>query len=467
MSNFINDDFLLQSDTAKYLYHTYAATLPIIDYHNHLAAKDIYQNYKYDSIGEAWLSCDHYLWRALRSNGIDEHFVTGTATSYEKFQKFCETIPYLIGNPIYHWCHLELKRYFNLDLIINPENCEKIWAHCQQAFDANEHDFRSLLIKSGVQTLCTTDDPLDELYYHQKLQQEEFEVQVLPTFRADRLLDINNQTEFLHTLHGLHLSTGIKVTDFSSYSRAIAKRVKYFSKYHCRLSDIGMPTIEFAPFSIQELDQIMCALLAGRELTVYQVAQFKTAVFEVLGKAYHRHGWSMQIHIGVLPNVNQRRFYTLGGGTGFSIINDQPIAKNLSALLSLLDNTNSLPQTILYNLNPNDNAILGTVIGAFQDSDAQAGKIQLGSAWWFNDNKSGMENQLTDLANLGVLGRFVGMLTDSRSVLSMSRHEYFRRILCNLIGKWVEEGELQNDEALLKQTIENICYYNAKSYFNF
>ncbi|MFA0413942.1 glucuronate isomerase [Vibrio renipiscarius] len=467
MSSYIHHDFLLSGETAKRLYHRYAAALPIIDYHNHLDAKEIDENRHYDNIAQAWLSCDHYLWRALRSNGVDEHFITGNASDYQKFQKWCETMPYLIGNPLYHWCHLELKKYFDLDLLINPENCEAIWQHCNQKLSQDSYQFQSLLESSQVETLCTTDDPLSDLAYHRKLAASAFSVQVLPTFRADGLIEIENHRQFQKTLTTLSAVTNMDVIDFADYSRAINARVDYFAHHGCKLSDLGLKVVEFAHYQPEVLDRVIAKVRDGEELGREEIAQFKTAVFEVLGKAYHKHGWSMQIHIGVLTNVNRRRLDELGGGTGFSVISDNAIAENLSGLLSLLDQERQLPQTILYSLNPKDNPVLGSIIGAFQDSDAHPGKIQLGSAWWFNDHKAGMERQLQDLANLGALGRFVGMLTDSRSILSLSRHDYFRRILCNLLGQWVDEGQLPNDEPLLKQSVENICYYNAKQFFNF
>ncbi|TEW54664.1 glucuronate isomerase [Psychromonas sp. RZ22] len=467
MSQFINEDFLLQGKTAKSLYHQHASKMPIIDYHNHLDAKDIYNDIQYRSMTDAWLSGDHYLWRALRSNGVDEHFITGDAPKYEKFQKWCETMPYLLGNPLYHWCHLELKTYFGLDIRINSENCAKIWKHCNAQLKSSSHSLRQLLLSSHVETLCTTDDPLSDLSYHRKLAESDFSVQVLPTFRADSLFAIDDAEKFHQMLTKLSVLTNIAVNDFTSYAEAIIERVRYFSEHQCRLSDVGLKVVNYAPSSAAVLDQIIRKLLLQEPLSALEVAQFKTAVFKVLGEAYYAHGWSMQVHIGVLTNVNRRRLNELGKGTGFSVINDNAIATNLCHLLSMLDEQRRLPQTILYSINPKDSVVLGSILGAFQDSDSVPGKIQLGSAWWFNDHKAGMEKQLQDLANLGALGRFIGMLTDSRSVLSFSRHDYFRRILCNLIGHWVDTGELPKDKALLSQTVENICYWNAKNYFNF
>lgn len=467
MSQFISSDFLLQGETAKNLYHQFASSMPIIDYHNHLDAKDIYNDIHYRSMTDAWLTSDHYLWRALRSNGVDEHFITGDAAKYEKFKKWCEAMPFLVGNPIYHWCHLELKIYFKLDLLINSKNCAAIWQHCNAMLKKGSHSMRQLLISSKVETLCTTDDPVSDLHYHRKLAQSDFPVQVLPTFRADGLFDIDDSVKFNAMIKQLIALTDINIVDFNSYSKAVVMRIHYFAEHHCRLSDLGLKVVDYAESSKGELDKVMAKTLSEERLSALEIKQFKSALFKVLGEAYHAHGWSMQIHIGVLTNVNKRRLDSLGGGTGFSVINDNIISTNLCLLLNSLDENRRLPQTILYSINPKDSAVLGSILGAFQGSDAQPSKIQLGSAWWFNDHKAGMEKQLQDLANLGALGRFVGMLTDSRSVLSFSRHDYFRRILCNLLGQWVDRGELPNDQQLLRQTVENICYKNAKNYFNF
>ncbi|WP_220719134.1 MULTISPECIES: glucuronate isomerase [Agarivorans] len=467
MSVFIHPNFLLQGNTAETLYHSYAESMPIIDFHNHLEAQDIWNDYQYQNIADAWLSRDHYLWRALRSNGVDEFYITGGADAYSKFEKWCETIPYLVGNPLYHWCHYELKKYFNIDLLLNPDNCDEIWRRCNDLLQSSSHSVRRLLIDSKVELLCTTDSPLSNLVYHQQLAASDYPVQVLPTFRADDLLAIEEPKLFLNMLESLSQVSGVVISDFSSYLKAIYSRIDYFAANNCRLSDLGLKVIDFAEYSYADLDDSIAKLIGGENLSKLAETQFKTAIFHALGKACHQHGWSMQLHIGVLSNVNKRRCNTLGKGTGFSVIGDNAIAESLCKLLNLLEEDRCLPQTILYSLNPKDNVVLGSIIGAFQDSDAQPGKIQLGAAWWFNDHQSGIEKQLKDLANLGALGRFVGMLTDSRSVLSMSRHDYFRRILCNLLGEWIDKGYMPNDQALIKQTVENICYRNARQYFNF
>ncbi len=467
MSLFIHENFLLQAKTARHLYHQYAADMPIIDYHSHLEAEKIYNNYQYGSISEAWLSEDHYMWRALRSNGVDESFITGDASDYEKFQKWCEIMPYLIGNPIYHWCHLELKKYFGIDLLINPENCDQIWQKCYALLQSPSYGFRQLLQNNRVEVLCTTDDPLSDLKYHRQLAQSDFKTKILPTFRADGLFAIHKNEEFPQLIKELGYLTGVSIQLFDDYVLAIEKRMDFFAENGCKLSDLGMPDVDFAQYSREDIDRIFSKATANEALNSKEIAQFKTALFKALGHAYHRRGWSMQLHIGVLSDVNERRLKAIGSCTGFSVMKDHPIGDNLCKLLNVLDKDRKLPQTILYSLNPKDNATLGSILGAFQDSDSSAGKIQLGCAWWFNDHKLGMEKQLEDLANLGAFGRFIGMLTDSRSIFSLSRHDYFRRILCNLLARWVDQGEIPNDEQLLKKTIENICLNNAKQYFKF
>ncbi|MGL6312459.1 glucuronate isomerase [Vibrio sp. WXL103] len=464
---YINDNFLLTSPLAQHLYHQYAAPMPIIDYHNHLDAKDIWQDTQYENLAQAWLHSDHYVWRAMRSNGINEHFITGNAPDNDKFAKWCEAMPYLLGNPLYQWSHLELKRFFDCDLLLNPDNEKAIWQHCNQRLATGQNSTRQVLKQLNVKALCTTDSPLDHLQYHAALAESDFDVQVLPTFRADELFSFDNPEKIEELAERLHTLTAIPANTFANYVAAIEARMEHFHRLGCRLSDLGLTKVEFAECDEREAERIFFRLREGEELTDQEVIQLKTRLLVELGKRYHKFGWSMQIHIGVLVNVNQRRKAQLGGGTGFSVINDRLIAEHLASLLSALDSSAELPNTVLYNLNPNHNAILSCMAGAFQDSDSAAGKIQFGAAWWFNDHKDGMEAQLTTLKNLGALGRFVGMLTDSRNIFSFSRHEYFRRVLCNLLAKWVEEGELPHDEQLLQQTIENICFNNAQRYFNF
>ncbi len=465
--SYIHDNFLLNNELAQRLFHTYAADLPIIDYHNHLDAKDIWENTQHKNIAAAWLHSDHYVWRAMRSNGINEHFITGNASDNDKFAQWCESMPYLLGNPLYQWSHLELKRFFDCDLLINQGNCKEIWHKCNRQLDAGSNSTRQVLSDLKVKTLCTTDSPLSHLQYHAALAESDFDVQVLPTFRADELFVFHDSKALNELMARLNTLTDVPSRSFRDFVAAIEARIEYFHDLGCRLSDIGLTIVDFSACDEQEAERLFFKALQDEPLSKHEVIQLKTRLFIELGRHYHKFGWSMQVHIGVLMNVNERRKNSLGGGSGFSVINDRAIAENLALLLSALDEQEILPNTVLYNLNPNHNAILSCMAGAFQESDSSAGKIQFGAAWWFNDHKDGMEAQLTTLKNLGALGRFVGMLTDSRNVFSFSRHEYFRRVLCNLLAKWVEDGEIPRDESLLKLTIENICYKNAERYFKF
>ncbi|WP_089139516.1 glucuronate isomerase [Vibrio rumoiensis] len=477
-TTYIHNDFLLQNETAKKLYHTYAKCLPIIDYHNHLDAKEIYLNSQLNTISQAWLSDDHYLWRAMRSNGIDEYFITGQATEFEKFQCWCECVPYLIGNPLYVWSHLELKRYFEIDTLIQPENVHVLWQNCNAQLAQPDFKIRQIIERSNVDILCTTDSPLSDLKYHQLLAQSNFSSKVLPTFRSDDVSQVENEYKFKDIVNQLSLKCDQPIKNFSDYLAALSQRVEFFHQQGCRLSDLGLKKVHFTQSTPHELETAFSKVLSLSSLTQKQTKQLESAIFLHLGKIYHQYGWTMQLHIGVHTNVNTRRFNQVGAGTGFSVMNDEPIVENVCLLLDQLDQKNALPQTILYSLNPKDFEPLACILGAFQNTDHQSNstktqnttgvsKIQLGPAWWFNDHRDGMEKQLKTLANLGSLSRFIGMLTDSRNVFSLSRHEYFRRVLCNLIGDWVEKGEMPNDETLLKNTIENICYHNAKAYFRF
>ncbi|WP_394153579.1 glucuronate isomerase [Vibrio maritimus] len=466
-NQYINDNFLLTSSLAQHLYHSYAKAMPIIDYHNHLEAKEIWEDYSLDNIAQCWLHSDHYLWRAMRSNGVDEHYITGDASDREKFEKWCETAPYILGNPLYQWCHLELKRFFNSPLLLNCTNSDAIWAQSQSELASGKLSARQVLKQCQVATLCTTDSPLSDLKYHQLLASSDFNVAVLPTFRADDLFAFNNAEHFAKTLNALERLTSGNITNLDDFLNAIQSRIEAFHNAGCRLSDLGLTVVEFAPCTHNQATTIFDKIRRKQVVEDSEVVQIKSYLFNELGRSYHARGWAMQLHIGVLVNVNERRKHALGGGTGFSVMNDRLIAENLVQLLSALDSSSQLPKTVLYSLNPNHNPILSCIAGAFQDSDTANGKIQFGAAWWFNDHKDGMEAQLTTLKNLGALGRFIGMLTDSRNIFSMSRHEYFRRVLCNQLAQWVEGGELPNDEMLLRKTVENICFNNAQSYFNF
>ena len=406
--SFINDDFMLKNETAKKLYHEFAKDLPIIDYHCHIPPEKIAENYKFKNAYDLFLGGDHYKWRLMRSNGIDEEYITGNADDFEKWKMFAKTVPLMIGNPMYHWTHLELKRYFGVDKTLSEKTAEEIWEQVNACLKKDEFTAQGLVKMSNVETICTTDNPYDDLKYHKRLK--DFDVQILPTFRPD----------------------------LSNIKSDITDRMDYFNENGCKLSDHAVDGIN---------DDIIEKLV-------------------FLGEEYAKRGWTMQLHIGAMRNNNTRMFERLGADTGFDSVNDFEIAQGISKLLNALEMKDRLPKTILYTLNPKDNYVLGTMLGNFQKAPTP-GKIQFGSGWWFNDNRDGMEEQLKALANLGLLSRFVGMLTDSRSFVSYPRHEYFRRIFCNLIGRWVEDGEYPDDSEMLKEIVEGVCYKNAKEYFNF
>ena len=453
MKGIINDSFMLKNKTAKKLYEK-VKDLPIIDYHCHLSPKMIAENYKFRNVGELFLGGDHYKWRQMRTHGIEEKYITGDADDYEKFLAFARALPYLIGNPIYHWTHLELKRYFDVDEPLSEKNAERIWNKCNELLAREDYRAQGLIRKSGVEALCTTDDPADDLKYHEMLK--DFSVKVLPTFRPDKLVEIGN-ADFLS-----YLSTN-GIADFNSLVSWLKARIEYFDGLGCRLSDHGLG---YVPYEEGDAEAVFNKRLNGEELTKKETDVYKTFVIRLCAKEYSRLGWTMQLHFGAMRNNSTRMFERLGADTGFDSIADHSVAEPLSRLLDSLDKEDKLPKTILYTLNPKDNYVLGTLIGNFQSAPTPA-KIQFGSGWWFNDQRDGMENQMKSLANLGMLSHFVGMLTDSRSFVSYTRHEYFRRIVCNLIGAWVEEGEYPADFEALEKIVSGICYYNAKKYFNF
>ena len=449
----INDSFMLKNDVAKKLYKM-VEKLPIIDYHCHLDPKLIAEDYRFRDAAELFLGGDHYKWRQMRSNGIEEKYITGDADGYEKFLAFARTIPGLIGNPMYHWTHLELKRYFGIDEPLTEESAPRIWEKCNELLAKPEYSARNLIIRSGVEAICTTDDPADTLEYHKQLR--DFEVKVLPTFRPDKAVDIEK-------IFFMPYIEKIGVKSFDELTAFLRERIAYFAENGCRLSDHAF---EYVPFAEGDASAIFEKKMRGEELSRYEIDSFKTAVLKVCAAKYARLGWAMQIHIGVIRNNNSRMFEAIGPDAGFDSINDLCIAESLSKFLNSLNSADALPKTILYVLNPKDNYVIGTMIGNFQSAPIQ-GKIQFGSGWWFNDQRDGMEAQMQALANLGMISNFVGMLTDSRSFVSYPRHEYFRRIMCNLIGKWVEEGEYPEDYASLERIVQGIAYYNAKRYFNF
>ena len=459
MKQFMDREFLLTNDTAKHLYHELAASLPIIDYHCHLDPREIYEDRHFDNVTQLWLGGDHYKWRLMRSFGVDERSITGDATDREQFQKWAEALSLAAGNPLYHWSHLELKNYFGFDGHLTPENAEQVWQLCGEKLSQPDFSARNLILRSKVEAICTTDDPADSLEWHQKLRQTDFPVKVLPSFRPDKALGIEKQ-DYLAYLARLG-----SPASFAALTEALRARLDRFTELGCRVTDHGMDHVPYAPAEPAQIEAIYQKRLGGRMPTALETEQFKTALLLALGRAYHAKGLVMQLHFGVIRDLSKRVFRQLGPDAGIDAIGDQAPITKLAAFLNALDETGELPKTILYSLNPNDNAAIETVMGAFQTGEAR-GKLQHGSAWWFNDHKNGMRAQLESLAAEGHLATFVGMLTDSRSFLSYARHEYFRRIVCDLIGTWVENGEYPNDETLLKQLVQGICHDNAAAYFD-
>ena len=444
---------MLKTESARRLY-SMVKDLPIIDYHCHLSPKQIAEDYRFKNAYDLFLGGDHYKWRQMRSNGVDEKYITGDADDYSKFLAFARTLPMLIGNPIYHWTHLELKRYFDIDEPLTEANAKKVWDKCNALLATDGFTAKELIKKSRVEVICTTDDPADSLEYHKALS--DFEVKVLPTFRPDKVTDIGKDT-FIPYME----SVGIK--SYAELDSWLRSRIEHFANHGCRLSDHAM---EYIPYAVGDASKVFEKKLSGATLTKEEIDVFKTAVLTICAEEYTKRDWAMQLHIGAMRNNNTRMFEKIGADTGFDSINDLAIAEPLSAFMNHLEYRDCLPKTILYTLNPKDNYVLGTMLGNFQKAPTP-GKIQFGSGWWFNDQRDGMVAQMTALASLGMISRFVGMLTDSRSFVSYTRHEYFRRIMCNLIGGWVEDGEYPADYETLEKIVTGIAYYNAKSYFKF
>lgn len=451
----VNESFMLKNTTAQALYDK-VKDLPIIDYHCHLSPQQIARDHRFADAYELFLGGDHYKWRQMRSCGIEENAITGNADPYEKWLGFARIMPLLIGNPLYHWTALELKRYFDIDLPLNEQNARPIWDRVNERLSQPGYSARGLIRRSNVEVVCTTDDPADDLRYHRQLKEEGFATRVLPTFRPDKIVNLEKD-EFLPYLQAQGLETLEQIQAW------LCQRIAFFHENGCRVSDHAL---EYVGFALGDAQAALEKRLAGQSLTAQEIDCYKTAVMTVCAREYERRGWAMQLHIGALRNNNSRMFSALGPDTGFDSINDLCIAQGLSAFLDHLDAQDQLPKTILYTLNPKDNYVLGTMLGNFQRGPVQ-GKLQFGSGWWFNDNRDGMEAQLKALANLGALGTFVGMLTDSRSFVSYPRHEYFRRILCNLLGQWAQEGEYPMDMETLTHLARRISYENAKSYFQF
>ena len=466
MKAFLNEDFLLQSPTAQTLYHEFAAKQPIIDYHNHLVPEQIAEDKQFDNITQIWLYGDHYKWRAMRAHGVDEKYITGNASDEEKFMKWAETVPYTMRNPLYHWTHLELQRYFGVTELLNKDSAKRIYDHCSALLRTKEYSVRNLLLKMNVKALCTTDDPIDNLSYHKQIAASGFTIKVLPTFRPDKAMGVDDEIVFVEYVNALAKAAGQTIRNLADYKAAIKSRHDFFHEAGCRLSDHGLEHIYAEEFTNEEIELIFDRLITGKLINKKEKWQFKSAMLVYFAHLDHARGWTQQFHLGAIRNNNARLLGALGPDTGFDSIGDFEQARPLSTFLNHLDSTNQLAKTILYNLNPRDNELLATMTGNFQDGTI-VGKMQFGSGWWFLDQKDGMEKQINALSNMGMLSHFVGMLTDSRSFLSFPRHEYFRRILCNLIGQDVENGELPADIAWLGKLVEDISYKNASSFFNF
>jgi glucuronate isomerase len=466
MTPFLSDDFLLQTPTARTLYHEHAASQPIIDYHCHLPPDQIAQNRQFENITQIWLYGDHYKWRAMRANGVNERFITGDASDWEKFEKWAETVPYTVRNPLYHWTHLELRRYFGVTELLNKDSARRIYEQCNALLQTPEYAVQGLLTKMNVKVVCTTDDPADSLEYHQAIAAQGFETHILPTFRPDKAMT-PEAADYPAYLQRLGAAAGVEIRSYADLLTALRQRHDFFASLGGRLSDHGLEQIYAADYTEVEVAAIFDKARLDQALTTAEIEQFKSAMLVELAIMDWEKGWTQQFHLGALRNNNARALRQLGPDTGWDSIGDFSQAQALSRFLDRLDNQDKLTKTILYNLNPADNDMIATMIGNFQDGSV-AGKMQFGSGWWFLDQKDGMEKQLNALSNMGLLSRFVGMLTDSRSFLSFPRHEYFRRILCNLLGRDVENGELPAEELpWLGQLVENISYGNASQYFGF
>lgn len=465
MKNFLDDDFLLETKTAQKLYHDYASAMPIIDYHCHLPPNEIAADLNFQNITQIWLNGDHYKWRAMRANGINEDYITGNKSDWEKFEKWAATVPYTLRNPLYHWTHLELQRYFGIKEILSPATAKKIYDECAEKLQSPQFSIRNLITKNKVEMIGTTDDPLDDLAHHQKLKKDGYAVKVLPSFRPDKAMNADDVNMLNAYIDKLETVTATTITNLDSYLAALKSRHDYFHANGCKVSDHGLDQIYAADYTDQEIQAIFNKIRNRQAITADENLKFKSALLYQFALWDHEKGWVQQYHLGALRNNNTRGLATLGPDTGWDSIGDFEQGKSLSKFLNKLDTENKLAKTILYNNNPVNNDLFASMTGNFNDGSV-AGKIQFGSAWWFMDQKEGMTNQLNALSNIGLLSRLVGMLTDSRSFMSFPRHEYFRRILCNLLGTDIENGELPNDLTWTGKVVKDICYYNAKEYFN-
>lgn len=466
MKAFMDNDFLLNTDTAKELYHNFAEQTPILDYHCHINPQEIAENRQFENITQVWLGGDHYKWRQMRSNGVDEYYITGNAPDREKFQKWAETLDKAIGNPLFHWSHLELQRFFDYHGVLGADTAEEVWNLCNEKLKNPDMKVRNLIEKSGVTLICTTDDPADDLKWHKIIKEDKsFSVQVLPAWRPDKAMNIE-KPDYTEYLVKLGQSANINIKSFDDLKTALKNRLAFFNEMGCRASDHALEYIMYVKADEKELESIFAKRISGEQITREEELKFKTAFMLFVGAEYAKMGWVMQLHYGCKRDNNVNMYNKLGADTGYDCINNYAPSSQMADFLNALDKTGNLPKTIIYSLNPNDDEAIGTILGCFQNSDA-VGKIQQGSAWWFNDNKTGMIKQMTSLANLSLLGNFIGMLTDSRSFLSYPRHEYFRRIMCNLIGDWVENGEYPKDMKKLEKIVKGISYNNAINYFGF
>ncbi|HSZ33097.1 MAG TPA: glucuronate isomerase [Puia sp.] len=464
MGKFLDQDFLLQSDAAKEMYHDFAGQMPIIDYHCHLPVQQIADDINFENLTHIWLYGDHYKWRAMRTNGVGEAYVTGDKTDFEKFEKWVETVPYTLRNPLYHWTHLELQRYFDVHELLNQKSAKRIYDCCTQKLQTKEYSVRNLLRKMNVQVVCTTDDPVDSLEYHRKIKDDGFEIKVLPAFRPDKAMNVDDAGEFNLYLKKLETASGINITTYQSYLDSLKQRHDFFATMGCSISDHGLENIYTEDYTDDLVIAVFNKIRRGRQLSVGERAIFKSAMLHVFAIWDHEKGWVQQYHLGALRNNNARLLELCGPDSGWDSIGDFHQGKSLAKFLQSLDSTNQLAKTILYNLNPSCNELMATMCGNFNDGSVP-GKIQFGTAWWFLDQKDGMTKQMSALSNMGLISRFIGMTTDSRSFLSYPRHEYFRRVLCNLFGEEIENGELPGDKEWAGKIIKDICYYNAKNYF--
>ena len=466
MKAFLDENFLLETATAERLYHDHAAKMPIIDYHCHLPPRDLAEDRQFENLTQIWLEGDHYKWRAMRTNGVSERYCTGDAPDWEKFEKWAQTVPYTMRNPLYHWTHLELKNPFGIAQILDESTARGIYDRCGEMLREKTFSAQGILQQMNVKVVCTTDDPTDDLSWHQQIKDSGFDIQVLPAFRPDKSLNAGNPQALNAWLDKLAEITGSEMAHFIDLLDALRQRADFFESMGCKLSDHGIETAYADDFTDEEVNYIFQKVRLGHALNELEIDKYRSALLYYLGEMYHEKGWTQQFHLGALRSNNSRMLRLLGPDTGFDSIGDFEIARPLSRFLDRLDASDSLPRTILYNLNPRDNEVIASMIGNFNDGSIP-GKMQFGSAWWFLDQKDGMEKQLNALSNMGLLSRFVGMLTDSRSFLSYPRHEYFRRILCNMLGNDVESGQLPHDMNWLGQLVENISYYNARDYFDF